>query len=154
MSHDSGSRLLRHGPLDSQPDAPTKTRGRWSGGALFCFGAMILTPYLGDVHRRFGPLHAQLFESADHDLRYCQIAKPFVVCRDHKPWSVWGASLLQRFLERFHVIVPVTALLVIGLADLPLSRGVFQSLLEARQLLGLRDMQEKLEDGRMVLHHC
>ena len=70
---------------------------------------------------------------------------------NHIPGCVLGAAARERLLVRGDVVVPVLALRVVGLADLPLLGRVFEALPEARELLFLRDVQEELEDARVVL---
>ena len=67
--------LLQHPPRRSLP---------FSGGlsfllSLLMVGGVISAANLGDVYRRFRPLHIQVFQRAGDDLRYCQIAEPFKV---------------------------------------------------------------------------
>ena len=74
-----------------------------------------------------------------------------MIGRNHEPRGVLGRGLVQHVLESCDILVPVLALLIVGVADLPVLGGVFQSLLESGELLVLRDIEEEFEDRGFVL---
>ena len=59
-----------------------------------------------------------------------------------------GAGGADCILKRSKVIVPSLPLGIVGFANLPVTIWIFESFGEARELLFLADMQEKLEDRR------
>ena len=62
-----------------------------------------------------------------------------------------GGGALQGLVEGVEIVVEEGALLVVGVADLPLPVRIVQPLGEAAQLLLLGDHEAELEDRRAVL---
>ena len=112
---------------------------------------MVKPANLGEVDGRLRGLEAHVLHGVGDDLRHREIAEPLLIGRDDVPGGVLLRAVRQRVLESLDVIVPAIALAVIGRADLPLPRGIVEALLEPRELLLLRDVEEELEDRRLVL---
>ena len=73
-----------------------------------------------------------------------------MVGRDNEPGGMFRAATGEGFFVSCRVVVPVSSLLVIGLADFPLFGWVIETILEAFQLLLFGDVQVKLEDVGVV----
>jgi len=86
----------------------------------------------------------------DDDARDQQVAKPLVIGGNDEPRRVLGAATRECFFVAGDVFVPEAALLVVGLADLPVLAGVVEPLFETLQLLFFGDVQEELENLRAV----
>ena len=84
----------------------TASRGSFLRRVLFRIRRVIPAANLGDVYGRFRPLHIQVFQRAGDDLRYRQIAEPFVVRGNHKPRRVPRAGLVEHILEGLDVVGP------------------------------------------------
>ena len=80
-----------------------------------------------------------------------KVAERLVVAGNGEPGRVLGRGALQRLVEGGEVVVEVGALLVVGIADLPLPVRVVEPLGEAPELLRLGDDQAELEDRGAVL---
>ena len=63
---------------------------------------------------------------------------------DNKPRGMLGAATRECIFVSRRVVIPVSSLLVIGLADFPLFGGVVEPILEAFQLLAFGDVQIEL----------
>ena len=100
---------------------------------------------------RRGERHLKPFQVLDDDSGHGEVPEPLVVGRDDKPRGVLGAATRECILVSRRIVVPVGSLLVIGLADFPLLGRVVEPILEAFQLLPFGDVQEELEDMRVVL---
>ena len=62
-----------------------------------------------------------------------------------------GTRLSEHILERLDVIIPIVAFLVVRFADLPLTRQIIEPLLKPGELFVFGNVQEKFENGRVVL---
>src|SRR5271163_1074976 len=103
------------------------------------------------IHLRLRQLHSQVLHGGGDDLRYSQVAEPFVIGRNDVPRPVFGAGFSENVLESFRVVVPQRAFLVVAVADLPVAHGIVEPLLKSFQLFFPADVQEELDDARVVL---
>jgi hypothetical protein len=108
--------------------------------ALLVRRRVVLSSYLGEIDRWLRKRHAKLFHRIGDNPRYRQIAKPFVIGRDHIPRRVTRAGRREGILERLHIIVPKRALGIVRFANFPIARWIVKPLRESRELLLLADM--------------
>ena len=64
---------------------------------------------------------------------------------------MFRARLRERVFERFGVVIPELAFLVVVVADFPIASWIVETLFETLQLLFLADVQEELDDVGVVL---
>src|SRR5579875_220071 len=57
----------------------------------------------------------------------------------------------QGILVSFYIVIPKLMFGIIGFADLPVTRGIIEPLLEARKLFLLADVEEELQNGGSTL---
>ena len=97
-------------------------------------GGVVLAANLFNVDRRLWIFHVQRFKVLDDNARDGQIAEPFVIGRNDEPGRMRRAATGERVFIGGHIILPESALLIVGLADLPVFGGVVETILEALQL--------------------
>jgi hypothetical protein len=136
--------LLLPALLAVLPDA----RGHLGRDARLLNDRVALLIDLIDVYGRLGELHAQELEGLGDDPRDGKIAEPFVVRGNDAPRGVIGAALAQRGLEGRRVGIPEGPLGVVAVADLPVTVGAVDPLLEAREFLAGIDVELGFEDVR------
>src|SRR5262249_46819433 len=76
---------------------------------------------------------------------------PFVLCRDEVPGCVLRVGLVEHFLGGVHVSRPLLPIAPIVRSDLPLLELARLSLVKARELLLLRDVEKELRDRHAVV---
>ena len=112
---------------------------------------MILAPDFRKVNRRRRVGEVEIRHRVGDDLRYREIAEPFVRStgsRTTAPPACWSRESRPQTPRCSR---PRAALGIVGLADLPVARGVVEALGETRELLFLADMEEEFEDRGSVL---
>ena len=112
---------------------------------------MILAPDLCEIDGGLGVFQLHPLHGVEDDPGHGKVAERLGVARNGEPGRVLGRGALQRLVEGGEVVVEVGALLVVGIADLPLPVRVVEPLGKAPQLLLLRDDQAELEDRGAVL---
>src|SRR6516164_8135288 len=142
----SGSMLITFLPLVcigcSALLSPVLTRGFFCGLLIFLLNGT-------QVHSRLRGLDLESFKGVHDNPGHREVAKPLAVGGDDVPGRSLGAAPGQGFLISLGVSVPELALLVVGVADLPVPLRVVEPPFEAPQLLFLTDVQEELEDARI-----
>ena len=106
---------------------------------------------LRHVDRRLGKLHFQILQCFYDDLGDSEIPEPLPVCRYDKPGRPGGAAPVQSSFESVHIFVPMLSFFEIAGVELPVPRGIVESLLESPLLLVLADMEEELEDLHVIV---
>lgn len=97
---------------------------------MFLRGVILFANVL-DIHRRRWERHLQAFQVLHDDPGHREVPEPFVVGRDDELGGPLGAAPGECVLVSHRVVVPVGALVVIGLADFPLLGRVVEPILEA-----------------------
>src|SRR5580700_4381277 len=90
--------------------------------ALLVRRRVVLSSYLGEIDRWLRELHAKLVHRICDNPRYRQIAKPFVIGRDHIPRRLARAGCGEGILECLDIVVPKRALGIVGFANFPIAR--------------------------------
>ena len=67
---------------------------------------VIEPPNFLEVDRRLRQLQVHIIHGVGDDLRYGEIAKPFVIGRNDKPRRVFGRTSGQRGLECIDIVAP------------------------------------------------
>ena len=62
-----------------------------------------------------------------------------------------GTRLSKHIFKCLDVVTPIVAFLVVRFTDLPLASRIIQSLLEPGKLFVFGNVEEKFENGRVVL---
>ena len=117
---------------------------------VFVHGGVILAPDLFDIDGRLRHLDVHGFQRRHDDLRYGNIAEPFVVRGDHEPRRLLCIAFGEDIVVCPFIVVPAFTLGVIRFADLPAFSGIIEPLLESLQLLILADVEKELENDGAV----
>src|SRR5439155_3102766 len=105
---------------------------------------------LASLSINLGQGQIQPFERINDRRCYHQAREPFVVRRNHIPWSVRRGRALNRLLVGAQVLVPVLALFHVAHRELPVLFRLLQTPKEAFLLFLLRHVQKELADHNAV----
>src|SRR5665647_1439122 len=104
---------------------------------------------------RLGVGHFKVREGVEDDLGDDESGVLFVVGGHYVPGRAIGAGRVQAGLVGLHVLVPVGPLMDVREAELPVFVGRVNSSAETVCLLGLRQVQEDLDDlGAVAVQMC
>src|SRR6185369_8752734 len=115
-------------------------RQKASGG--FQFLALV------SVDLRIGKIQA--FEGVDNRTTHDEAGVPLVIRRNDEPGCIWGRRMANHLLIRFHVVIPVCALLYIRSRELPVFVGLIEPGQKAALLLFLRKIEKEFKDDKTV----
>src|SRR5579862_8413818 len=91
------------------------------GLPLLSLSRVIFAPFLCDVHMGWRQLQTHLVHRVGDNLRYREIAEPFVVGRDDVPRRTLRTCPRQSILIRLDIFWPKLAFGIVAFADLPVS---------------------------------